>query len=940
MGSAGTFRLMTVRELREKYLAFFAEHGHAAHPSGSLIPYDVTGKLDDSLLFNAAGMVQFKPYFRGIAQPPHPRLTTVQKCVRTGDIEEVGDASHLTFFEMLGNFSFGDYFKAEAIQMSWEFLISDKWLGLDPRRLSFTVYHDDDEAYAAWAACLQGAGLDAEHQIFRLGEDTNYWPANAPSQGPPGPCGPNTEMFYWTDPDSLPPQPYSLEQYLADEAAGKWVEIWNDVFIQFEWQGELRDPKRPDLGYAKTGMPDLPLRGVDTGMGLERTAMVLGGYPTVFETDAFAPILRHIETLTGHRYDGGAEIQRAFRILADHARTATFCVSDGVLPSNTGRGYVLRRLIRRAALQAVRKLNVEEPILAELAETIIELFESAYPELSARRAIITETLRNEENLFRRTLTQGSELLNQALGQLNGKVLDGETAFQLYDTFGFPLEVTREVAAEQGIAVDEDGYRAALEEAQARSRAAGGMGSVYGSVSLRFDFSVGGNKEAPTPTEFVGYENTQAESRIVGALPVFEDGKATGEFVVALDRTPCYAESGGQVSDRGLIESAKFNLQVVDLIKQQGIYVHLCEPIRIDGLEGLDALDRETAERKTLDFFFNQTAHVSVDPVRRKSTERHHTATHLLHAALRYHLGEHVTQAGSLVSPEHLRFDFTHGQAMTSDQIKRVEDWVNDLVLAALPVRIFADVPLEQAREMGAMALFGEKYADFVRVVQIGDMPPFEESPSRELCGGTHVGNTGEIGLVKVLSEGSAASGVRRIEAIAGDVTNRWLRDQLNLLQDAAAMLKTSPRELGDAIHKLQAQVKEERRKRERLAAQGTAQTAKITSIGPVELHVLHLTDADPKEAQAAADRLTDPAPNRVGVVILEAEGKLLMVCKVGGEAKASGAHAGNLVKAMAQAAGGGGGGRPDFATAGARDVTQKATLGGVALKVLAEQVGA
>jgi alanyl-tRNA synthetase len=990
---------MTPHELRRKYLDFFISKGHSEHPSGSLIPYDVTGRLDESLLFNGAGMVQFKPYFRGVAEPSSKRLTTAQKCFRTGDIDEVGNASHLTFFEMLGNFSFGDYFKLDAIDYSWEFLTSKEWLGLDPGRLSFTVFETDDEAFDRWSMHLKSVGIDPTTRVFRLGEETNYWPAGAFSKGPPGPCGPNSEMFYWTSDDPMPTGEYSTEDWLADDEAKRWVEIWNDVFIQYEWQGALRDATRPEKGYEKTGMPNLPFRSIDTGMGLERTAMVLSGLKSVYDTEAFQPILRRLVQLSGKEYDSSPDVTRAMRIIADHLRGACFCIADGVLPANNGRGYVLRRLIRRAVLKGARTLGFGELFFFELASVLIDEMGGHYTELADRRATILETLRNEEALFRRTLEAGTERLQQLLkwrfgaacnliyqliaggttefslynrvrNSLSGSHLEvigtdenifewqstlgrfiqpgdlveikqllenrtfaqqfineweratwkanhilGEDAFQLYDTYGFPLEVTQEICEEAGVTVDIEGYREAMAEAQERSRASAGMDTVYGGVGVL----VFANETQPEATEFLGYTETEAETEISGAHPIIEEGVATDEFVLALRETPFYAESGGQVGDTGVLVGDGFRLRVVDVTKQDGIFVHVVKP---EVGEVATGMTLELATARLNEVYFNQKVKALVDGDRRRAITRNHTATHLMHAALRETLGTHVTQAGSLVNDEILRFDFTHGAAMTPEQISQVEQIVYRQILASVPVVTYADTPIEDARAMGAMALFGEKYADRVRVVQIGGMPPSEPSFSRELCGGVHVGSTGEIGLFKILHEASAASGVRRITAVTGMGAFDWVHDQQSLIADAAGKLKAQPRELAHAIEKLQETLREERKKREKMAQQGAGQVASVDQqVGAFKLRIQKLTDADAAEAKLAADRLVDGNPDAVALVSNVADGKVSFVCKVGDAALKAGAKAGDVVREVAKAAGGGGGGRPDFATAGGKDVS-------------------
>ena len=965
---------MNARQLRQKYLEFFESKGHMRHPSGSLVPYDVTGRLDESLLFNGAGMVQFKPYFRGIAEPPCKRLTNVQKCVRTGDIEEIGDLTHLSFFEMLGNFSFGDYFKKDAIAYSWEFMTSPEWLGLDPKRLTFTVFEEDEEAFGHWSEHVRSAGLEPEHRIFRLGEETNYWPASAFSKGPPGPCGPNSEMFYWTPKDEPPPTgPYTREDWERDEKAGKWLEIWNDVFIQYEWKGHQADPSRPGSGWVKEGLDPLPFQSVDTGMGVERTATVLGGFRSVYQTDVFEPIFGVLQAITsplegevGERSEpgeggwalGDSPQARAARIIADHARSACFCIADGVLPGNSGRGYVLRRLIRRAVLKGQRVLGIEDPFLMRVYEGVAEALGDHYTELVERREVLIETLRSEEVLFRRTLEAGSEMLQESLARTRGSQLAGDVAFRLYDTYGFPLEVTQELCQEAGIEVDLEGFEDAMKEAQERSRAAHGMESVYGGVQVRFEFLVRGvepeaDSSKPMPTRFLGYDTTEAEARIVGAMlvesstgfqPVADtpgedqhgleargthgqDARVTESplLAVALDQTPFYVESGGEVSDTGWIEGEGFRLEVIDLIKQDGMVVHLTRP-------DLD-LTGQTQDQINARFQ-GRTVRAAVDARRRKSITRNHTATHLLHAALRGNLGKHVTQAGSLVSPDHLRFDFTHGKALSPAELEKIEAEVNDRVLESIPVAIHYDVPIDEAKKRGAMALFGEKYGDRVRVVEV---PGF----SVELCGGCHVRNTAEIGLFKILHESSAASGVRRIEAVTGAGAYQWARSLDERVHEAAQKLKTNPNDLLTAVEKLQDQLREERRRLERMRTQAAASGGEnVTPVGPVELATHRLDEGDMKEATLVADRLVEAKPLRVAFVALAGDGKVQLVCKAGADAVAKGAHAGKLVGEAARTVGGGGGGRPDFATAGGRDPEKLDEALAKAKETLASQVGA
>lgn len=956
------------------------------HPSGSLVPYDVTGRLDESLLFNGAGMVQFKPYFRGIAQPPNVRLTTAQKCVRTGDIESTGDDSHLTFFEMMGNFSFGDYFKEEAIAYSWEFLTSPEWLGLEPTKLCFTVFENDDVSFDSWSRHLEAAGLDPNARIFRLGEETNCWPAGAFTHGPPGPCGPNSEMFYWISPEPPPTGPYTREQYTQDDAEGKWLEIWNDVFIQYEWQGAPRNPERTSDGFVKTGMPNLPFNSVDTGMGLERTAAALGGKRTVYDTDAFEPILRKIEALRANSMpdqatslrEAGSTANtdpetRAKRIIADHIRTASFCIADGVLPSNTGRGYVLRRLIRRAVLKGTRVLGFEQPFFASVFEGVLESMGDHYDELIERAEVIAETLSQEEQQFRKTLQYGELLFMQVLQDIAGRLeaekqdreafksgskmnspgnppeirqpadlrayledgsipplFPGRQAFVLYDTFGFPLEVTQELCKEAGIEVDLQGYEQALAEAQDRSRGASGMDTVYRAAE---DLVLAVAEDAPTASVFLGYDRTQHMSRLVQMSPRFDErGVTDGRFQVSLDETPFYPQSGGQLGDTGAISSDRFTLRVTNTWKELGLIwhdvvvesIHKEAALALFGPQGdfgrdprfevatLRGISKGTIlEVLQSGFFFTEVA-AKVDAQRRVEITRNHTATHLLHAALRKVLGKHVTQAGSQVAPEALRFDFTHGQALTNHQLSEVERLVNAESLANIPVVTYEDVPVAEAKRRGAMALFGEKYGDTVRMVQVADF-------SLELCGGCHVRGTGEIGMFKILREGSAASGVRRIEAVTGEHAYKWALSQHHIVEEAAETLKTTPQQLSSTLEKHLEHARELQKRLERARSNGaSASNVQSHSLNGLELTIQRLTEADLRAATLAADRLVENLPRRVAVVTLVQDGKITFVCKAGPEAVALGANAGNLVREMAKLAGGGGGGRADFATAGGR----------------------
>ncbi len=1011
---------MTVRELREKYLRFFESKGHTIHDSGSLIPVDVTGRLDETLLFNGAGMVQFKPYFLGIATPPNKRLVTAQKCVRTGDIDEVGDDSHLTFFEMLGNFSFGDYFKEEAIAYSWEFLTGKDWLGLDPKRLSFTIFEDDEVAYEAWSKHLKSVGIDPSTRIMRMSEETNYWPPFSVSKGSPGPCGPNSEMFYWTNPETVPGVnvgDYDRDRWIADDEARNWLEIWNDVFIQYDWQGKLRNPERPSDGWVKSSMPNLPFASIDTGMGMERTVAVLAGKTTVYDTDAFLPILEKIDGLrrseepsslgeAGKRSEPGEGftetppspapssldeegVKTAKRIIADHIRTSCFCIADGVMPANNGRGYVLRRLIRRAVLKGQRALGFNDLFMHKVAEAVFDTFGGHYTELIARRSIIEETLKSEEALFRRTLERGAtkleeelrgdfyhevqtllplvkdlvdqddinitgkeeflgkysileslprEILTQGvsawlplvfpnlssvgrskefvlsvlkrydssqiqvlltgkqlsaglwtkiLSSLENLTLSGENAFSLYDTYGFPLEITQELCAEAGFAVNLDGYEAAMKEAQERSRGAQGEKSAYGGMSSENEQAT---PDAPAETTFTGYQNTQGTATLVRVRPVSE-----GKYRVALDQSPFYAESGGQTGDTGEIRVNGNLLIVENTTKSQGTWWHEVIGQDVESLLG-------------------KSVNAHVDALRRARIKRNHTATHLLQAALRKVLGTTVTQAGSYVGPDNLRFDFTHSKAMTAQEIAEVEQIVNDEILKNIDVTTYVDLPINEARARGAMALFGEKYGDKVRMVEVGEF-------SRELCGGIHVRTTGEIGLFKIVSESSAASGVRRIEAITGEGAYEFVREETEAIKQAATLLKASPKDLVAAVERTLEQLKDERKKREKAemaAMSGGAGGSDTKDVNGVTLWVKNFGDADQKVAAQAIDAEANGKPNQVTIGVVVSD-KVTFIGKVGEAAVAKGAHAGNLLRELAKIAGGGGGGRADFATAGGKD---------------------
>jgi alanyl-tRNA synthetase len=809
--------------LRQAFLSYFQEKGHLLLPSDSLVP------KDPSLLFTSAGMVQFKPYFLGVAQPPAPRVTTVQKCLRTTDIESVGDLSHLTFFEMLGNFSFGDYFKREAILFAWEFLTER--LKVDTDRLQFTVFQDDDEAFDIWH---REVGIP-ENRIWRLGEKTNFWPANAITEGPNGPCGPCSEIFYDTR--------------------------------------------------------------LDTGMGLERTAAVLMGLESPFETDVFEPIVRRIEQIAGVRYKQGEPTDTAIRLIADHIRAATFAVADGVIPQNEGRGYVLRRIIRRAVLRGQRVLHIEQPFFADLVPAVIDALGEQYPELVQRQDYIMTTLRYEEQRFRHTVQAGLARLEEMLADAETqqtRMLAGERVFTLYDTYGFPVELTREIAAERGIAVDMQGFEQAMEAQRQRAREASGISEK---LFVQTGAALAELAQQTSPTEFVGYDTLACEAQVVGLVregDLIPEAHAGETVEIVLNCTPFYAEAGGQVGDTGVIEWHGGRAQVLDTQKANDYYLHHA---RI--LEGALRL--------------GETVHAQVDAERRLDIQRNHTATHLLHAALRQVLGTHVVQAGSLVAPDRLRFDFTHPRAVTPDELERIEALVNEKLLQELEVRVYTDVPIEEARRRGAMMLFGEKYGERVRMVEI---PGF----SLELCGGTHLRNTVEAGLFKIVHEGSVAAGVRRIEALTGRALYQWLREREHAVRAAAERLQTPVPELPAAIERLQRQLNALQTELEQLKQRAANQA--VESLTPIEVDGVPVVaqvvqGVDAKSLGAVADRLIQRG---VGVAALGTthDGKVALVVKVAPEWVQKGIHAGNLIRQIAQAVGGSGGGRPDFAQAGGK----------------------
>ena len=868
-------------ELRQKYLEFFESKKHLLYPSASL------KSTDPNLMFNVAGMQQFKPYFQG-ATPKFPgfegvwpRVTTSQKCMRAGgkdsDIENVGRTRrHHTFFEMLGNFSFGDYFKAEASAWAWEFLTDKQWLGLDPERLYVTVFLDDDEAYDIW---VNQVGVPAE-RVSRFGEGENFWPANAISDERSGPCGPCSEIFYdrgpqFGSPDETGPNTGSGDRYM---------EIWNLVFTQYDLENGVLNP--------------LPQKNIDTGMGFERLVTVVSGADDAYATELFQPTIRKVTELTGVPYEDIKSVQH--RIIADHMRSITFAITDGILPANDGAGYVIKMLIRRASRQAYL-LGVKEPILHKLVACVVESMGNAYPAIKDAQTHVTNTILAEEEQFLKTLESGMQRVNKLLAELDGDTLPGDVAFDLWETHGFPLDLTRDIAEEQGIKVDKQGYEDARERARQISRAGQQKGAMFAASSGALDDVVAQHGE----TKFVGYDSLSANATVLALL---RDGTSVhkaseGDSVqIILDQSPFYAQGGGQIGDEGKLSWSSGAAAISDTQRSpQGLILHQARIIRGD-------------------LTVSQQLQAQVDPCRR-DTEKHHSATHLLHAALRSVLGTHVTQAGSLVTPERLRFDFTHPQALTPDELEQIELLVNRWIQADFAVN-WRVVSIDDARTAGAMMLFGEKYGEQVRMVTMGaDDGQTKTLVSTELCGGTHVSRTGEIGSLLISSEEAVSAGVRRVEALTGMAALKYAQSLRASSQDIAKQLGVKADESLERLAKVQADMKQLQRDnsqlRDKLAA---AQTSGANATELKEAHGFTyvtsvLEGLDANALRNAADTLLQKSS--ADIVVLNSGG--LLVTKVSKDAQARGAHAGNIIREVATRAGGGGGGRADMAQAGVKN---------------------
>ncbi len=858
-------KYMGLNEIREKFLRFFESKGHLAVKSYPLVPQG-----DKSLLLINAGMAPLKKFFTGESDPPAKRLTDCQKCIRTNDIERVGvTARHGSFFEMLGNFSFGDYFKAEAIGWAWEFLTAVLELPAD--RLWATVYLDDAEAISLWKA----AGMREDH-IVRLGKEDNFWEIGS------GPCGPCSEIHFDRGEEFGCGSPDCRPGCDCD----RFLEIWNLVFTQFNGDGEG--------GYTPLSHPN-----IDTGMGLERISCLMQGAGNLFEVDTVRSILDRVCEMTGTPYGKDGKKDVSIRVITDHIRSTVFLICDGVMPSNEGRGYVLRRLLRRAYRHG-RLLGVKGLFLSGLAEKVIENSRSAYPELGEKADYIKKIISMEEEKFASTLEGGLALLNKVMDQQTGKVIPGEEVFRLSDTYGFPFDITREIAAERGFTLDEAGFAACMNEQKERARAARKDAGAAGWEGK------GPDVLADLPqTVFTGYDTLACDCRILALLDgrtgELSDGECEGNVTLVLDKTPFYGESGGQVGDRGIIGNEKFAVRVENVKRKNGVFLHSGKVLRGFVSPG-------------------EAVRAEVDAPRRAAICRAHSAAHLLHAALRRVLGDHVAQAGSYVDDKRTRFDFSHFSAVSAEEIERVEDLVNEAILKGIPVETVETDP-ESAKKAGATALFGEKYGETVRMVGMGDV-------STELCGGTHVKNTAQIGLFKIVSESSVASGVRRIEAVTGENLLDYLKEKEKLISGASAVLKAAnPSDLIKKAESVEAELKEAKAKIEELTGEIASMRtsglyASAVPCGKVKLAFLKSEDMDVGTARKACDSLRDRYPDLVAVIAALSGGKINFVCSCGKEAVESGANAGKICKALGEMTGGNGGGRPDSAVSGGKDASK------------------
>lgn len=873
-----------LNEIRERYLKFFEGKDHLRLPSFSLVP-----RNDPSILLINAGMTPLKPYFTGQEEPPRKRVATCQKCIRTPDIENVGKtARHGTFFEMLGNFSFGDYFKKEAIPWAWEFVTKDLEIPAD--KLYISVYEEDDEAYDIWKDDI---GLSAD-RIVRLGKKDNFWEHGT------GPCGPCSEIYFDRGADKGCGQPDCKVGCDCD----RYMEFWNLVFTQFN-RGE-------DGTYTK-----LTKKNIDTGMGLERLACIMQDVNGLFEVDTIRNILNYVCRIAGAEYGKEYNTDVSIRVITDHIRSTTMMVSDGILPSNEGRGYVLRRLLRRAARHG-KLLGIDKAFLYEVAQVVINESKSAYPELEEKADYIRKVIKIEEERFEATIDQGLNILNDFMATVkaqNGNKLPGSMIFKLHDTYGFPLDLTREIAEENSLEIDEEGFKAEMAEQKKKAREAlkSRETSAWGQDSVT-------GLDKTGKTEFAGYGELTTKASVLYIIKdgeLVENAQEGDEITIILDKTSFYAESGGQVGDTGWMESADGRVRITDCKKTpEGKHLHI-------GVVESGIIEKASAVT------------AKVDQGKRLATARNHTTTHLIQKALRNTLGTHVTQAGSLVGPDRLRFDFNHFSAMTREELKQVEKEVNARILDSIPVNV-REMPIDEARKEGAMALFGEKYGNIVRVVKIGDY-------STELCGGTHLTSTSQAGLIKILGESGVAAGVRRIEALTGEGAVEYLNEREELLNEVAAALKSSPQDTAKKVESLNAELKNAGKEIEKLRSKLVSGSVDDVLSGAVEKNGVKIAAARFDQLDMEALRNTgDMLKNKLGSgVVILASGmgdKVSFVVMAAKEAVERGVHAGNIVREAAKVAGGGGGGRPDMAQAGGKDVSKIDEALKLAVKVAGEQI--
>ncbi len=857
-----------LNEIRERFLKFFENKGHLRLPSFSLVPHN-----DPSILLINAGMTPLKPYFTGQEKPPRNRITTCQKCIRTPDIDNVGKtARHGTFFEMLGNFSFGDYFKKEAIPWALEFLTED--MKIPAEKLYVTVYEDDDEAYEIWN---RDVGIPAE-RISRLGKEDNFWEHGT------GPCGPCSEIHFDRGADKGCGKPDCKVGCDCD----RYIEVWNLVFTQFN--------KQEDGSYTK-----LEKKNIDTGMGLERLACVMQQVNNLFEVDTVRNILNYVCEKAGKKYGENQETDVSIRVITDHIRSTTMMISDGIIPSNEGRGYVLRRLLRRAARHG-KLIGIDEAFLFDVAKVVINESSDAYPELSEKADYIIRVIKIEEERFADTIEQGLLILNEFIEEIkvkNEKVLPGSMVFKLHDTYGFPLDLTREIAGERGLGIDEEGFKSEMAEQKKKAREA-----LKSKEASAWGQSIAEGIDKSLKTEFTGYDCFENEAEI---LYIISGGRQTDsvmqgdEVTIILDKTPFYAESGGQVADTGYIKTDNGVVRVTDCTKTlEGLYMH----------RGL--VEEGIIEK-------GAKAQGSIDINRRMAITRNHTTTHLIHKALKNVLGDHVTQAGSLVDEDRLRFDFHHFSAMTQDELDRVEKEVNEKILGDLKVSV-SEMTIDEAKSIGAVALFGEKYGDTVRVVRSGDY-------SIELCGGTHLNSTAQAGLVKIISEGGVAAGVRRIEALTGLKAIEYFNEKEKMLKDISSALKSTPhdslRKVETINSELKAALKEIEQLKGKLVSSSFDEVLNTAvTVNGIKVVTARFDALDMEGLRNACETLRNKINSGIVILASALDGKVSFVAMATKDAVGRGAHCGNIVREAAKAAGGGGGGRPDMAQAGGKDITK------------------